>query len=159
MNYERFFLTKGSAVCKISQLNAFDKALLKAGVCQCNLVPVSSIIAPGSTEVSFTKIPAGSITHCVLASIEGCVGSIASAGVGLAVLTEDGVERYGIVAEDTGYFEEDACRENLSRKLSEMADARSLTIIEDSIQTRITSVSETPEGCFSHAIAALVYVE
>ena len=48
---KKFFITVGSAVSHVSPLNAFDAALVKAGIAQCNLVPVSSIIPPDAEKV------------------------------------------------------------------------------------------------------------
>ena len=44
----KFFTVRGSAVSKTSDLNAFDIALLKAGIGEQNLVSVSSVIPEGA---------------------------------------------------------------------------------------------------------------
>jgi arginine decarboxylase len=46
-----------------SQINAFDAALINAGIGDLNLVKVSSIIPPGATRVNAIDIPGGSILH------------------------------------------------------------------------------------------------
>jgi len=68
---KEFFITSGKAVSPVSELNAFDQALKKAGIDQCNLVPVSSILPPGCKERKWKKIPAGTITFGVIARKEG----------------------------------------------------------------------------------------
>jgi arginine decarboxylase len=50
-----------------SQLNAFDNALLDAGIGNVNLIPVSSIIPADSKIVELPYIKEGSMVNCVLA--------------------------------------------------------------------------------------------
>ncbi len=78
---KEFFVTCGKAVSKVSPLNAFDLALVKAGIAQCNLVNVSSILPPGCKETKRKKIPIGSITYAVLARMDGNEGETIGAGV------------------------------------------------------------------------------
>jgi len=47
----KFFITHSSAVSETSDLNAFDKALLKAGIGELNLVSVSSVIPIGAERI------------------------------------------------------------------------------------------------------------
>ena len=65
-----FFLTKGSGKHK-EQLQSFELALRDAGIQQCNLVNVSSIVPPGCEQVTRERglkmIQAGEITFVVLA--------------------------------------------------------------------------------------------
>jgi len=75
-----FFVTGGKAVSKVSRLNTFDLALRNAGIAQCNLVKVSSIIPPNYKETEPKPIPAGSITYVVMAKAEG-TGETISAGI------------------------------------------------------------------------------
>ena len=48
---ERFFLTSGWGEAS-TELNAFDAALIKAGIGDTNLVKMSSILPPGAEEVT-----------------------------------------------------------------------------------------------------------
>ena len=50
-----FFVTGGTALSPVSTLNAFDEALMKAGIAQCNLVPVSSILPADAVEVEYLR--------------------------------------------------------------------------------------------------------
>ena len=43
----KFFVTSGTALSDISEMNAFDQALVEAGIAEANLVPVSSIFLQG----------------------------------------------------------------------------------------------------------------
>ena len=48
---KKFFVSSGCAVSKVSDLNAFDKALLEAGIGELNIVSVSSILPIGAEQV------------------------------------------------------------------------------------------------------------
>ena len=81
---KEFFITSGKALSEVSDLNAFDLALLRAGIEEQNLVAVSSIIPPDAEEVPRTRLPMGAVTHCVLAQMRGKGGDRISAGIGYA---------------------------------------------------------------------------
>ncbi|HSV42692.1 MAG TPA: pyruvoyl-dependent arginine decarboxylase, partial [Methanomassiliicoccales archaeon] len=49
---KKFFVTSGSAVSKVSDLNAFDQALMKAKIGELNLVSVSSVLPVGAKKVA-----------------------------------------------------------------------------------------------------------
>ncbi len=78
---KEFFITSGKALSPVSELNAFDLALKKAGIAQCNLVCVSSILPKNCVQISTHNIAAGSITHCVLARMDGDDGTTVGAGI------------------------------------------------------------------------------
>ena len=48
---KKFFISSGCAVSKVSDLNAFDKALLEAGIGELNIVSVSSVLPVGAEQV------------------------------------------------------------------------------------------------------------
>ena len=50
-----------------SKLNAFDNALLDAGIGDVNLIKVSSILPAGSQFVELPELKAGDMINCVLA--------------------------------------------------------------------------------------------
>jgi arginine decarboxylase len=84
----KFFLTKGVGVHEKS-LRAFENALRAAGINQCNLVKVSSIIAPGcklvSREEGMKQIKPGQVTFAVMATSEtNEPGQCVVAGIGMA---------------------------------------------------------------------------
>ncbi len=159
MIYGKFFLTKGIGKCNISSLNALDKALLDAGIAQCNLVPVSSILSPDCEGIDPVSLPAGNITHCVIASIEGITGKPSTAGIGYAFLKDrEGNKTYGIVAEDSGHYDEKFCGEKIRDKVEEMVQARDMVIIDDITINTIT-IEHSFGNEYSHALSALIYVE
>lgn len=57
---KRFFLTSGSGEAA-TELNAFDAALLDAGIGDTNLIKLSSILPPEAEEIEFFRFPKGSL--------------------------------------------------------------------------------------------------
>ena len=53
----RFFITHSSAVSRTSDLNAFDRALISAGIGEQNLVSVSSVIPKNAERVEICEMP------------------------------------------------------------------------------------------------------
>jgi len=132
---KEFFITSGKATSPVSELNAFDLALKKAGIAQCNLVPVSSILPRGCKERKRKKIVAGAI------------------GAGIAWAWEKS-RKYGLVAEARGYMDLKTLRETLEWKIKEMAKIREIEIDKISYRTEVLRVPMANYGC---VIATLVY--
>ncbi|MFQ6065252.1 MAG: pyruvoyl-dependent arginine decarboxylase, partial [Candidatus Bathyarchaeia archaeon] len=120
---KEFFVTSGKAISPVSQLNAFDHALQNAGIAQCNLVQVSSILPPECKEGKLKEIPAGSIIHAVAARMDGTEGMTISAGIAWA-WEKNG--RYGLVAEAHGQMDQQSLKVTLEWKIREMAKARGI---------------------------------
>ncbi len=105
-------------------LSAFDRALLKAGIHNLNLIPLSSVIPPNSVveEVGNTHLAKGigDVLYVVMASF-GCKkpGVVISAGLGW-VQTEKG----GLFIESKGEFSQEDCEEEIRIGLTEMLEAR-----------------------------------
>jgi len=148
---KEFFVTSGKAVSPVSELNAFDLALKKAGICQCNLVSVSSILPKDCTEIKKHNIPAGSITYSVLARMDGDEGTNIGAGVAWAWAKS---KKYGLVAEAHGYMDKRALQETLDWKIKEMAKIRGIQI--SGVQT-LLEVLRVPMDNYGCVISALVY--
>ena len=151
---KKFFVTSGGAQDQESALNAFDRALRKGKVTQCNLVSVSSILPRDSEEVELADIPAGSIVFCVLARMNGQSGDRIGAGLGWGWI-ENKKERYGIVAEHHGYSSAKYLREKLVLKLERMAKLRNMKLT--SYKTKVESL-EVDENHFGSVIVALIYL-
>ncbi len=64
---DKFFLVSGHAEGE-TLLNAFDNALLNAGIGNTNLIRLSSILPPAATLVQPLQIPAGSLVPVAYAS-------------------------------------------------------------------------------------------
>lgn len=152
---KRFFLTSGCATSPTSPLNAFDAALIKAGIGQCNLVGVSSILPPDAEKVESFEITPGTITFCVLARMDGDPGETIGAGIGWAWgVTADG-KKYGIIAEAHGYKDKESIERELKWKLQEMAKLRQMRLVH--VETKPECL-EVPKGRYGSATVALVYV-
>jgi arginine decarboxylase len=84
-----YFLVSGSSE-GYTPLNAFDGALLNAGVGNTNLVKVSSIIPPHSKEIQPITFPQGTIVPTAYAHISSDIpGEIISAAVAIALPKDD----------------------------------------------------------------------
>lgn len=78
-------LVKGAAE-GLTGLNAFDNALLEAGIGNLNLIKVSSIVPKGAKIVSLPDIPPGSLTPTVYSYITSSTpGEVLSACVGIGL--------------------------------------------------------------------------
>lgn len=148
---KEFFITSGKAASPVSELNAFDLALKKAGIAQCNLVSVSSILPLGCKERKRRKITAGAITYAVIARMDGDEGTTIGAGI---AWTWEKNGKYGLVAEAHGYMDSKALMETLEWKIKEMAKIREIEIDKINYRTEVLRVPMDNYGC---VIATLVY--
>lgn len=149
---KRFFVTSGKATSPISELNAFDLALKEAGIAQCNLVYVSSVLPPNCEEVELEPIPIGAITYVVMSKMNSPGGEKISAGTAWSFGKGNG---YGIVAEAHGHTDERALKRTLESRIREMAEARNIEA--DKISYRIETL-DVPIGNYGCVISALVYL-
>ena len=84
----KYFLASGASE-GYTPLNAFDGALLQAGIGNTNIVKMSSIVPPHCQRISPIALPPGALVPAAYASITSEVpGEIISAGVAVA-LPED----------------------------------------------------------------------
>jgi arginine decarboxylase len=148
---KEFFITSGKAISPVSELNAFDLALKNAGVAQCNLVAVSSILPPKCKERKWRKLPPGAITFAVMARMNGEEGTTIGAGIAWAWEANG---KYGMVAEAHGYMDRKAVKETLEWKIKEMAKIRNVEIGKIRYRIEVLKVPMDHYGC---VIAALVY--
>jgi arginine decarboxylase len=146
-----FFVTSASASSDVSDLNAFDKALIKMGIGEQNLVGVSSVIPIGAKKVDIKKMPMGAVTHCVLAQIRGSEGSMISAGVAYG-FRKDG--KGGYVAEGRIHGSRASLTDILKWKMEEIARCRGVEL--ESISYVIEEMS-VPKDHYGACVAALVF--
>ncbi|RKY66521.1 MAG: arginine decarboxylase, pyruvoyl-dependent [Candidatus Latescibacterota bacterium] len=93
---ERFCLVRGTAEGG-TELNAFDNALLDAGIGDLNLIKVSSIIPPGCRrEESLPKFPKGAFVPVVCVAH---LGKVPGDTVAAALAVGIGPEGFGVVME------------------------------------------------------------
>ena len=92
-----FFLVAGDAE-GYTPLNAFDNALLAAGVGNTNLIKISSILPPGASEIEPPKPPPGAFLPIAYASIVSDIpGEVISAAVAVGI--PDDPEKPGVIME------------------------------------------------------------
>lgn len=143
-------ITSGNAE-GASKLNAFDNALLNAGIGDVNLIKVSSIIPKGSKFVELPNLEAGSMTNCVLAhATSNNKGDVITAAV--AVATSDD---FGCVVENSAINEDpEYVKKKAVFMVKEMMKIRKMKINE--IIVEIKSHVVLDEGS---VVAAIVYLE
>ena len=82
---KKFFMVTGASE-GYTPLNAFDGALLDAGIGNTNLIKMSSIIPPGATLIDPTSIPAGNFLPIAYGTLHSNVpGEIIAAAVAAAI--------------------------------------------------------------------------
>ncbi|MDR1690512.1 MAG: pyruvoyl-dependent arginine decarboxylase [Candidatus Methanoplasma sp.] len=149
----RYFITSGKAVSGTSPLNAFDRALMAAGISEQNLVAVSSVIPDGSAMVDRIELPMGAVTHCVLSQMRGKSKETISAGIAYAY-RKDG--KGGYVAEGHLHGSGESLRDELDKKVREMSKIRNTEFGETHFVIEEMQVPESMYGC---CIASLVFTE
>ena len=150
---KKCFVTQGSAVSKVSDLNAFDEALMKAHIGELNLVSVSSVLPIGAKKVPVRELPMGAITHCVLAQMRGGEGEMISAGIAYAQ-RKDG--KGGYVAEGHMHGTKKALKEVLEWKMNEMSALRGIKLCRINYAIEELSI---PMDHYGTCLGALVFVE
>lgn len=149
----RFCVISGSAVSRLSSLNAFDSALQKAGIENCNLVSVTSIIPSDAKQVNLPKMLPGTVVFAVYIAMEGTGGEV---GTGIAWgwgTTKEG-GRLGIVAEAKGK-DPGSLESELIDKLNAMARIRGLKLEKPEIRIEFIDV---PTGHYGCSFSALVFL-
>ena len=153
---KKFFITSGKSQDDGSELNAFDLALADAGIAQCNLVTVSSILPSDAGEIKQVGITPGAITYVVLAKMHGRCGDSIGAGVGYGWGQRDGRRYHGMIAEYRSHNSKEHVEEKLREQLKRMAGSRALDLVEDEVKIITESMKvEEDHGC---VLAALVFV-
>ncbi|MCQ2056048.1 MAG: pyruvoyl-dependent arginine decarboxylase [archaeon] len=149
----RFFVSSGSAVSNVSDLNAFDKALINTGIGEQNLVLVSSIIPENAKQIDRAKLPMGAITYCVLSQMRGFEGETISAGIAYAYR---GDNQGGYVAESHLHGSGKSLKIELQRKIEEIAKTRRVEIADINFVIEELEVPANHYGC---CIASLVFTD
>lgn len=101
----------------ITGLNAFDGALVAAGIGNTNLVKMSSICPPHTREVSSVNLPQGALVPAAYAAItSGTPGKTISAGVAIAFPEDE--DHAGLIME----FSAEDTREHVEVQVRKMAE-------------------------------------
>ena len=133
-------------------LNAFDNALLAAGIGNVNLVKVSSIFPPAAEVVPFPRIKPGAIVPTAYAAVTSEVpGEVVAAAVGWA-LPEDPAKN-GVIME----FHDKATREEAERMIVQMLQEAFRTRGWRIAQMKVAAVEHRVErtGCALAAVTLL----
>ena len=133
-------------------LNAFDNALLAAGIGNVNLVKVSSIFPPAAEVVSLPRIKPGAIVPSAYAAITSEVpGEVVAAAVGWAL--PDDPAKNGIIME----FHDKATREEAERMIVQMLQEAFRTRGWRIAQMKVAAVEHRVErtGCALAAVTRL----
>ena len=156
-----FFVTAGTGMDQ-EQMNAFDHALQAAGISECNLVEVSSILPANAQEMSRenVRLLPGEITFCVLSRADGKAGERIGAGIGYGWLgskDERGeVQRaYGIICEHYGHYSRTYLAEKIREKLIRMAELRGKRLVKMDV---LAESVEVERGAFGSVVVALVFI-
>lgn len=147
-----YFLTSGRGTSSVSPMNAFDRALMEAGIANCNLLPVSSIIPPNCKERRWKRLEVGAITPVIMARAIGKSGETIGAGLAWGWEKE---RRIGLVAEVYGHYDRKALQLALDARIKEMAEARGIEL--EDVKKRL-EVMKVPQGMYGCVLTALVFV-
>ena len=139
---------------------AFDLALRDAGISECNLVEVSSILPADAVETDreHASMKPGTITFCVLSRADGGSGDVIGAGIGygwLGEASEPGAPNraFGIICEHHGHHSRTFLAGKIQEKLDKMAAMRERHVLARELT--VESV-EVDHGKFGSVVVALV---
>lgn len=145
----RKFTVVAGAAEGTTRLNAFDNALLAAGIGNVNLLKVSSILPPGAEEAPFLEVPPGSLVPTAYGAVESHnEGELIAAAVGVG-LGEGG--EYGVIMEFAGRVSRAEAEEEIRAMLDEAFRRRGRALRRQIIRSVEHRVVGT--GC---ALAAVV---
>jgi arginine decarboxylase len=133
-----------------SPLNAFDNALLAAGIGNINLIKVSSIVPPDVTIIELPKIKPGALIPTAYAAMTSDVpGQTVAAAVGYAL--PDDPAKPGVIMEFHDFATRAEAEQNIVRMLEEAFQVRG----EEIRELKVFAVDHTVAraGC---ALAAVV---
>lgn len=106
-----------------TRLNAFDHALLAAGIGNLNLLKVSSILPPGAQLVERLSIPPGSLTPTAYGHITSeDAGEYISAAVAVGLAPDS----FGVIMEFSGRCREAVARERVAYMAEQALATRGL---------------------------------
>jgi arginine decarboxylase len=134
-----------------SKLNAFDNALLDAGIGDVNLIKVSSIIPTGAEIVELPQFPAGKMVNTVLSYVSSSREGDQLCAVIVVAISDE----LGCVVEHGGINQD-----------PEKVKGEALDMVNSMMQIRGLEIKDIIIKCQEHqvknqgaAIAAVVYLE
>lgn len=112
-----------------TKLTAFDRALLKAGVGNVNLLRVSSILPPGAEFVTKMNIPPGSLLPIAYGSMTSTEpGTLIAAAVAVGI--GEGKRDFGVIMEYSGCCSQQEAEREVSEMVTEAFQYRDLPLRE-----------------------------
>lgn len=136
---KKYTLVTGAG-CGPTRLNAFDRALIAAGIGNLNLIKVSSILPPGTEYVPESNIPPGSLTPIAYgALISDEQDDVIAAAIGVGV-----GEDYGMIMEYSGKCTQAEADATVRRMVDEAFRDRGLalhTIRSAAVEKRVQDIS------------------
>ncbi len=126
---KHFFLTSGKGDAS-THLNAFDAALLDAGVGDTNLIKMSSILPPAATQVNSHNYPKGSFVPLAYGDLVNDIpGTLISAAVAVGIPEDPSAA--GLIMECSRLGSPEACEALVRNMVIEgMENIRGLKIRE-----------------------------
>jgi arginine decarboxylase len=113
-------------------LNAFDAALVEAGIGNLNLLRVSSILPPSTKLTRNLEIPPGSLTPTAYGFITSSQpGQVIAAAIGVGIGNPDS---YGVIMEFEGYCTKNEAEASVRKMVEEGFERRGLTLQEVHVQ-------------------------
>lgn len=123
---KKFFITAAAAEGE-SKLNAFDNALLKAGIGNVNLIRVSSILPPGAEFDPELVIPPGSLVPTAYGYIiSDKPGEIIAAAVGIGFSNDT----FGVIMEFSGRCSRQEAEAEIKKMIREAFATRNMPLAD-----------------------------
>jgi len=122
----KYFLAAGCAE-GFTELNAFDGALLNAGVGNTNLIRLSSILPPRCEEISPARLPQGALVPAAYSAITSSdPGQVMTAAVAVAYPEDEG--HCGLIMEYHDFAPREVVEEKVRRMAVEGMEFRGLAV-------------------------------
>ena len=133
-----------------TKLNAFDNALLDAGIGDVNLIKVSSIIPANTRIVELTKLTPGDMINCVLSyKSSNNAGDLISAAIAVATSSDFGcVIEHGGINEDPEKIRKEAI--SMAKYMMEVRNLKIKELIVEEINHKVIDLGAV--------VASLIYL-
>lgn len=150
-----FCLVKGASEGR-TRLNAFDSALLSAGVGDTNLMRMSSILPPGAAERSIEDIdlPGGGLVPLAYATIDSTTpGQYISSAIAVGIPEDE--SQAGVIMEFEDHSKLDNVESIVRQMVIDAFDYRNRTLKE----IKSVGIEHKVETCGSTFAAAVLWYE
>jgi len=143
----RFMLVAGASE-GATELNAFDGALLQAGIANVNLLKISSILPPGAKQEEYIDLPPGSLVPTAYGALISC-----KKGERIAAAVSVGIshDTYGVIMEFSGKCSKEEAEARVTQMAVDAFKMRGLPLKEVLAKGVDLTVDEI--GCAFAAVA------